>query len=186
MPGERVRIGVAVAVPDPWGAELEGWRASFGDPQAAAIPAHITLLPPTAVEAGRLDDVEAHLAGAAAQARPFDVHLRGTGTFRPVSPVVFVALASGISGCESLERRVRRGILDRDVAFPYHPHVTVAHDLPDDVLDDAYAALAAFSARFPVRECVLYVHGEGVWSPRRVFPLGGASGLRASAAGPAG
>jgi 2'-5' RNA ligase len=173
VPGERVRIGVAVAVPEPWGAELEGWRASFGDPQADAIPAHITLLPPTTVAADRLDDVEAHLAAAASAGRPFDVHLRGTGTFRPVSPVVFVALASGISGCESLERLVRRGMLGRDVDFPYHPHVTVAHDLPDDVLDDAYAALASFSARFPVREFVLYVHGEGVWTQRRVFPLGG-------------
>lgn len=186
MPGERVRIGVAVAVPDPWGAELEGWRASFGDPQASDIPAHITLLPPTAVDADRLDDVETHLAGAAAVARPFEVHLRGTGTFRPVSPVVFVALSSGISGCESLERLVHRGILGRDVAFPYHPHVTVAHDLPDDVLDHAYAALADFSARFPVREFALYVHGTDGWSPRRVFPLGGAADLRTSAADQAG
>jgi 2'-5' RNA ligase len=186
VPGERVRIGVAVAVPDPWGAELEGWRASFGDPQASAIPAHITLLPPTTVDAGRLGDVEDHLARAAAAAHPFEVHLRGTGTFRPVSPVVFVALASGISACESLERLVRRGVLARDVAFPYHPHVTVAHDLPDDVLDDAYAALAAFSARFAVREFVLYVHLGGVWSPRRVFPLGGADDLTAAAGAPAG
>ncbi len=86
---------------------------------------------------------------------------------------MFVALASGISACESLELRVRRGLLDRDVAFPYHPHVTVAHDLPDDVLDAAYAALAGFTARFTVREFVLYVHREGVWDPRRRFPLGG-------------
>lgn len=173
MPGGRVRIGVAIAVPDPWGAELEGWRASFGDPQTGAIPAHVTLLPPTSVDAVRLDDVELHLAEAAAATRPIDVHLRGTGTFRPVSPVVFVALAAGISGCESLERLVRSGPLRRDVEFPYHPHVTVAHDLPDDVLDAAYTALASFSARFTVREFVLYLHHEGVWNPRRVFPLGG-------------
>ena len=106
-------VGVAVAIPEPWGAELEGWRASFGDPQASAIPAHITLLPPTRLSA----DVA-----------PFPVLLRGTGTFRPVSPVVFVALASGIAGCEALEERVRSGPLARDLEFPYHPHVTVAHD----------------------------------------------------------
>ena len=28
-------------------------------------------------------------------------------------------------------RAVRRGVLARDLEFPYHPHVTVAHDLPD-------------------------------------------------------
>lgn len=172
MPGERVRIGVAIAVPDPWGAELEGWRASFGDPQTGAIPAHITLLPPTRLDAARLDDVEQHLAAAASATQPVEIHLRGTGTFRPVSPVVFVALASGISGCERLERLVRRGPLARPVEFPYHPHVTVAHDLPDDVLDAAYAALAGFSARFTAREFVLYLHRDGVWNPRRRFPLG--------------
>jgi 2'-5' RNA ligase len=168
-----VRLGVAVAVPDPWGAELEGWRASFGDLQAGSIPAHITLLPPTTVAPELVDDVEAHLARVAAAASAYDVHLRGTGTFRPVSPVVFVALASGISGCEALQAAVRTGPLGRDLEFPYHPHVTVAHDLADDVLDHAYAALAGYSATFTVTELVLYSHGPQGWTQRRAFPLGG-------------
>ena len=173
MPVRRVRIGVAIAVPDPWGAELEGWRASFGDAQAGSIPAHITLLPPTAVAEDGLDLVEEHLARAAAGGRGFEIELRGTGTFRPVSPVVFVALSAGISGCEQLEARVRSGLLGREVEFPYHPHVTVAHDLPDEMLDHAYAALSDFTAHFPVTEIVLYVHGDGAWQPRRAFAVSG-------------
>jgi 2'-5' RNA ligase len=165
-------IGVAIAIPDPWGAELEDWRASLGDPASGAIPAHITLLPPTTVDEHLLVEVEEHLAAVAMAVPAYEVHLRGTGTFRPVSPVVFVSLAAGIAGCELLEVGVRSGLLARDVEFPYHPHVTVAHDLPDDVLDEAYAALATFTARFTVTEFVLYQHGDGVWSPRRVFPLG--------------
>lgn len=168
-----LRIGVAVAVPEPWGAELEGWRASFGDPQAGTVPAHITLLPPTEVDADALPAIEAHLAAAAAGVAPFEVHLRGTGTFRPVSPVVFVALASGIAGFERLEAAVRRGVLTRELGFPYHPHVTVAHDLPDDVLDRAYEALGSFSARFTTDRFTLYVHdGEG-WTVHRTFALAG-------------
>jgi 2'-5' RNA ligase len=165
-------IGVAVAIPEPWGAELEGWRASFGDPQASAIPAHITLLPPTRVEEAALEDVEAHLSAVAARRSSFPVMLRGTGTFRPVSPVVFVALASGISGCEELEAEVRSGPLARDLDFPYHPHVTVAHDLPDAALDDVFAALADFRAELTVAEFVLYVHGAGAWHARATFRLG--------------
>jgi 2'-5' RNA ligase len=172
MSAARVRIGVAVAIPDPWGAELERWRRSFGDPQASAIPAHITLLPPTLVGQDELPDVEAHLQGAADVVPIFDVHLRGTGTFRPVSPVVFVALASGIGGCERLQQHVGGGPLARDLDFPFHPHVTVAHDLPDDVLDTAYDALSGFTARFSVADFGLYVHGsDGVWSVRRRFVL---------------
>jgi 2'-5' RNA ligase len=166
-----VRLGVAIAVPDPWGAELEGWRASFGDLHAGSIPVHVTLLPPTTVDPDLLFEVEAHLARAAGSVEAFDVDLRGTGTFRPVSPVVFVTLAAGIAGCEALERSVRRGPLARDLEFPYHPHVTVAHDLADETLDHAYAALADYSARFTVTELVLYAHGTGGWSPRRAFSL---------------
>jgi 2'-5' RNA ligase len=174
MPGARTRIGVAIAIPEPWGAELEGWRASFGDPQAGAIPAHITLLPPTVVRDRDLADIEAHLADAAASTPQFEIRLRGTGTFRPVSPVVFVALAAGIAGCEQLARRVRDGSLEQELDFPYHPHVTVAHDLPDDVLDAAFDALVGFTARFSVREFALYVHGrDGVWTVRRTFTLAG-------------
>jgi 2'-5' RNA ligase len=165
---------VAIPVPEPYADELEDWRSSFGDPQAHAIPAHITLLPPTTVADDDLAAVEAHLREAAAAVEAFAVHLRGTGTFRPVSPVVFVALAAGIAGCERLERGVRSGLLTRSLDFPYHPHVTVAHDLPDAVLDDAYDALAGYDARFVAERFHLYVHGaDGVWQPRRTFELGG-------------
>jgi 2'-5' RNA ligase len=170
-------IGVAVAIPEPWGSELEGWRDRLGDPQAHAIPAHITLLPPTRVAESDLAEVEAHLERAGASVPPYDVHLRGTGTFRPVSPVVFVALSQGISGCEQLQRAVRTGRLERDIDFPYHPHVTVAHDLPDEALDHAYGALSGFEARFTVSGFALYVHGgDGVWHVRRVFDLGPSAG----------
>ena len=164
-------IGVAVAVPEPWGSELERWRASFGDPLAGTVPAHITVLPPTDVDAAGLADVDAHLAAAAAEVTAFDVELRGTATFRPVSPVVFVSVVSGIAGCEALQEAVRRPPLDLELDHPYHPHVTVAHHLPDDVLDRAYESLADFSARFTVHEIVRYEHGAQGWAPRRAFPL---------------
>jgi 2'-5' RNA ligase len=116
VPPTRARIGVAIPIPEPWGAEIEGWRSSLGDPQAHAIPAHITLLPPTSVDAADLAEVERHLAVAAAAVDPFEVHLRGTGSFRPVSPVVFVALATGIAGCERLASGVRSVVLARPPA----------------------------------------------------------------------
>jgi 2'-5' RNA ligase len=166
------RIGVAVAVPEPWGSQLDQRREEFGDSRPGAIPAHVTLLPPMMVATSALPEVEAHLHRAAASVRRFGIHLRGTGTFRPVSAVVFVALASGIAGCESLEAVVRTGLLARELEFPYHPHVTVAHDVPDDVLDQAYDALGEFSARFTVESFTLYVHGaDGAWQARRSFDL---------------
>ena len=59
---------------------------------------------PVATEA--LPAVEKHLEAVASAQRPFTVHLRGTGTFRPVTEVVFVTLAAGISECELLAEAI--------------------------------------------------------------------------------
>lgn len=170
--GTRV-IGVAIPIPDPYGTELQRWRESFGDPLAASIPTHVTLLPPTPVRADGLDDIERHLRAIAESERSFPIRLRGTATFRPVSPVVFIALADGIGACEQVERRVRSGPLTRELYFPYHPHVTVAHHLPDDIMDRAFKELADYDARFSVWGFSLYEHGvDGIWRPQRDFPFG--------------
>jgi 2'-5' RNA ligase len=165
-------IGVAVPVPEPWGSQLQEHRASFGDHQAWTIPTHITLLPPTRVEASRLRQVDEHLTDAASYVEPFEVELRGTGTFRPVTPTVYAVLARGVGGCEQLEARIRSGPLRRRLTYPYHPHVTLACEVTDDQLDHAYAELADLRVRFVVADFVRYQLGEeGLWTPARSFPL---------------
>jgi 2'-5' RNA ligase len=166
-------IGVAIAVPEPWAGQLQRYRASFGDPHAEAIPTHVTLVPPTKV-ADSLETVARHLETVATSTPAFTLHLRGTATFRPVSPVVFIALAQGISSCEMLAAAIRRGPLAQDLTFPYHPHVTVAHDLDDEALDRAFDVLADYRCEFQVTAFHLYVHGQdGVWRPERSFALQG-------------
>jgi 2'-5' RNA ligase len=164
-------IGVAVAIPEPWATELQDYRKYLGDATAAMIPTHITLIPP--IEVGDdLAAIEEHLAAAAAEVAAFPVHLRGTGTFRPVSQVVFVTLVEGISQCEQLADAVRQGPLGIELDFPYHPHVTVAHDLGDGPLDQAFDELADFECEFEVTAFHLYVHDqEHGWQPTRDFPL---------------
>jgi 2'-5' RNA ligase len=167
--------GVAVTIPQPWGEQLQGAREGFGDSMAAAIPPHVTLLPPTTVDPERLEEFVAHLAAVTARSGPFEMVLSGTGTFRPVSPVVFVQVSRGIAECERLERAVRSGPVERELEFPYHPHVTVAHHLDDDSLDRAFEGLATFRASFRVGSVELYHHDtDGVWRVIRSFPLGGA------------
>ncbi|WP_110182823.1 2'-5' RNA ligase family protein [Nocardioides solisilvae] len=166
-------IGVAIAIPEPWGTRLQDYRTALGDDSAALIPTHITLVPPTTLAGeGDLERVEQHLGEVAQRHAGFEIHLRGTGTFRPVSPVVFVTVAVGISQCERLAEDVRTGPLAVDLTFPYHPHVTVAHDLADDRLDRAFDELADFECRFSAAEFHLYRHSEADgWVPTRAFPL---------------
>jgi 2'-5' RNA ligase len=163
-------IGVAVAIPEPWASQLQDYRTAIGDVTATKIPTHITLVPPT--EIADLEAVEKHLAEVAPDLEAFCIHLRGTGTFRPVSPVVFVTLVEGISQCEQLADGVRRGPLATDLEYPYHPHVTVAHHLDDLALDQAFEELASFDCTFDVTEFHLYLHDEEVgWQPDLSFAL---------------
>ena len=176
-PEEPTVIGVAIEVPQPHAAVLSRWRRQVGDPAGELVFPHVTLLPPTSVPTAGLDDVEAHLAAAAARGAPFPMHLAGTGTFRPLSPVVFIQVARGVSDCELLERDVRRGPLARELDFPYHPHVTVAQEIDDAALDEAYDGLATFVARFPVDSFVLFSRDDaGIWTRRREFRLGAPGG----------
>ncbi|MFB9237242.1 2'-5' RNA ligase family protein [Plantactinospora siamensis] len=170
-----IQIGIAIDVPQPWGEILTRCRAEAGDPQAADVPAHVTLLGPTEIPAVSLPGVEDHLAAVAEAHLPFTMHLRGTGTFRPITEVVFVVVAAGISECELLSAAIRTvPELHRETRFPYHPHVTVAQDVAPEALDKVYQELADFSALFEVEGFTLFSHsGETRWRPRRDFPLAG-------------
>jgi 2'-5' RNA ligase len=167
-------IGVSIAIPPPFASELQRLRKSYGDPLADSIPAHVTLLPPTEITDDMVPEINEHLERVAALQQPFIMLLRSTGTFRPVSPVVFVQVAGGISACERIERAVRTGPLKRDVQFYYHPHVTVAHHVDEAAMDRAFNELATYECSFEVSSFDLYAHGDDrVWREVRAFDFNG-------------
>jgi len=166
-------IGVSIAVPEPYGRLLQDRRAAFGDLAAYAIPTHVTLLPPTEVARTELPPFRRHLAQVAAQGTAFAMRLHGTDTFRPLSPVVYVRLAEGAGACAELQERVRSGPVVRDLQFPYHPHVTVAHGIPEPAMDRAQRELADFAAHWTAAGFALYEQGgDGVWRKMRDYPFG--------------
>ncbi|MCH0563928.1 MULTISPECIES: 2'-5' RNA ligase family protein [unclassified Streptomyces] len=171
-----VTIGVSIAVPEPHGSLLQQLRAGFGDAAAFGIPTHVTLLPPTEIDEVLLPAAEAHLTKVAAAGRPFPMRLCGTGTFRPLSPVVFVRVVEGGEECARLQTRIREasGPVARELQFPYHPHVTVAHGIDEAAMDRAHAELAGYEADWPCTGFALYEQGaDGVWRKLREFPFGG-------------
>jgi 2'-5' RNA ligase len=167
---------VSIAVPEPHGSLLQERRAGFGDAAAHGIPTHVTLLPPTEVDTADLPAVEAHLTEVAAAGRPFTMRLSGTDTFRPLSPVVYVRVVAGADACTWLQQRVRdpAGPVARELQFPYHPHVTVAHGIDEAAMDRAQQELAGYEAEWPVTGFALHRQGpDGVWRKLREFAFGG-------------
>lgn len=160
------RVGIAIAVPDPFGAELAAWRARFGDPMAHTIPAHVTIIPPTDLPGVAVWQVLEHVRSCVAGTASFSLRLSGTGTFRPLSPVTFVEVVGGADACDRLQLAVRTGILSRPLKYDYHPHVTVAQNLSEASLDEAQQTLAGWACSFAVQHVTVYLHHEdGVWRP---------------------
>ena len=171
-----VTIGVSIAVPEPHGSLLQQLRTGFGDAAAHGIPTHVTLLPPTEVDGSDLPAVEAHLTEVAAAGRPFPMRLSGTGTFRPLSPVVFVRVVEGAEACTWLQKQVRdaSGPVSRELQFPYHPHVTIAHGIDDESMDRAFEELADYGAQWSCAGFALYEQGpDGVWRKLHEYAFGG-------------
>jgi 2'-5' RNA ligase len=168
---EEISVGVILGFPAEIAGELQRWRASFGDPLADVVPAHITLVTTTPTQ-----DWEAtrrHVREVARCQSPFMVTISGTGTFRPVSPVVFINVEDGFDECVDLHRKLQQGPLHRELPFAYHPHVTIAHDVAPESLDEAETVLKNYRATFPVVSMGLYEHdADGIWQLREELDFG--------------
>ncbi|HET6240854.1 MAG TPA: 2'-5' RNA ligase family protein [Arthrobacter sp.] len=183
---EGISIGVILGFPPDIATELQRWRASFGDPMAGVIPAHITLVTTTMTK--DWDATRDHVCEVARKQDPFSVTIAGTGSFRPVSPVVFLNVEDGFERCVNLHRQLQTGPLERELPFAYHPHVTIAHDVAPESLDEAETVLKDYRATFPVASMGLYEHDDnGIWQLREEFDFGTEpddDGGRDGAAGP--
>lgn len=168
-----VSVGVLILVPQPWADELRAARHAVGDPQADLVPPHITLLPPTAVPTRAMPRIRHHLVVAGGHLPVFRVGLRGTGSFRPVSPVVFVRLDEGGQDCDRLQQVINQGILQRPLFFDYHPHVTLGQGLSDERLNELSDKMGSFSASFVVRRFALFRYDSaGRWEIDTTIVLG--------------
>lgn len=161
-------LGVTIELPVEIRTELDEARQRYGT-HPDDWPSHVTILAPIEADDAVMDGVLDHLARVAERTRPIPMVLRGTGTFRPVSPVVFIAVADGISGCEQLEAAVRSGALGVEARFPYHPHVTLVHGVSEELMDLAFREMAGYEAAFLAASMALHENIDGRWRIIREF-----------------
>ncbi|WP_165788055.1 2'-5' RNA ligase family protein [Arthrobacter glacialis] len=164
-------LGVIISLPAALAAEISARRAVYQGPDAAVVPPHITLV------SGRTTDTwekaAEHVRSVAATAAPFVISLRGTGTFEPVSPVVYLNVARGGAECTELHEQLLAGPLEHLLEFDFLPHLTVAHDLDEPAMTLAKSEMATFNADFEVGSIGLFDHLGGGWELREELSLGG-------------
>ncbi len=166
MPSRR-RLGVALLLEPPVAAEVDGLRRAVGDRALARIASHITLVPPVNVRADSLPGALARLRQAAA-ASPGALHLTlGPPTsFLPAKPVLLLAVGGDLDGLRRVRDAAFAAPLDRELAWPWVPHVTLADGLPAERIAAAVAALDRYAVPAGVGAVTLLEEVRSPGGPR--------------------
>jgi 2'-5' RNA ligase len=134
MPGripaeERLNVfALVMYIPDPLGLFLDNLRREL-------VPhynphAHVSVLPPRPLAvAWQVASGEAEaLTGAWA---PFEIELTEVAVF-PVTGVVYIELGGGGGELRRMHAAMNATALAFQEPFPYHPHITLAQEMPLD------------------------------------------------------
>jgi 2'-5' RNA ligase/ribosomal protein S18 acetylase RimI-like enzyme len=146
----RLRLGVALLVPEPLATEIDGLRRAVGDGYLGRVPPHLTLVPPVNVREDSLGRALALLRAAGAEAEPFTLALGPPATFLPAAPVLYLTVSGAVDRVHALRQRVFHEPLARPLSWPFVPHVTVADEARPDIIRAAVAAMGGYEveARF--------------------------------------
>jgi 2'-5' RNA ligase len=126
-PEERLNVyALVIYVPGPLGKFLDDLRRKL-------VPgcnphAHVSLLPPRplAVDwAVASDQVRAVMDGWT----PFEIELTGIEIF-PVTDVIYIRIGDGAAELGRMHAAMNADSLNFRDPFPYHPHITLAQELP--------------------------------------------------------
>ncbi len=124
---DRINSYALVAyVPDPLGSFLDGLRVELVP--SSEPHAHITVLPPRPLSVppnGAWDELRASATGFPV----FEVEAVGVEVF-DATAVVYLAVGRGFDRLRELNRLLNAGAVHFDEPFAYHPHITLAQDIP--------------------------------------------------------
>ncbi len=140
------RLGVALLIPEPFAAEINGLRRGLNDGGLNRIVPHLTLVPPVNVREDELPAALSVLRTAAAVSAPFDVALGPVTSFAPVTPTVMLGVSgAGVGQVASLRNAIFKPPFERELTYPFVPHVTLADDADDERIAHAVSALADYA-----------------------------------------
>jgi len=128
-PEERLNVcALVIYIPGPLGRFLDDLRREL-------VPgynphAHVSLLPPRPLA------VDWRLASDQARALtdhwvPFEIELTGIEIF-PVTDVIYIEVGAGAADLRRMHEALNAGMLKFQDPFPYHPHITLAQELPSE------------------------------------------------------
>ena len=118
--------------------------------------AHVTILPPRPLRAPE-EQAEAMIRDISSQFHAFDVKLGGVKMFE-ASEVIYIEVEWGARELRQMHQRLNTGATQYDEPFEFHPHITLAQNLPHERVADTLQQARQFWSEwkgkviFPVEE----------------------------------
>src|ERR1022692_4448535 len=121
-------FALVMYIPGPLGIFLDDLRRELAphcNPHA-----HVSVLPPRSLALGW--EAASQHARALTESWPaFDVELTGIEVF-PVTEVIYIQLGAGAGELRRMHAAMSTGALEFPEPSPYHPHITLAQELPHE------------------------------------------------------
>jgi 2'-5' RNA ligase len=143
---ERLNVfALVIYIPGPLGLFLDELRRELVP--AYNPHAHVSVLPPRPLK------VDWHVAASQAGTliesdSPFDVELGAVGIF-PGTNVIYIEVGSGATELRRLHAEMNKTALGFDEPYRYHPHVTLAQEIPPDCVQAVYEKAVARWSGYP-------------------------------------
>jgi len=173
---ERLNIfALVIYIPGPLGAFLDDLRREL-------VPhynpnAHVSVLPPRPLAVDWRTAAE-QVRKLAVSWMPFEVELTDLDVF-PVTDVIYLEVGEGAQELRRMHEGVNTAALAFQDPFPYHPHITLAQEVPHErvgeVLDLASRRWREFRGGRSFRaERAVFVQNSlrNVWLDLAEYPLG--------------
>jgi 2'-5' RNA ligase len=154
--GATTLFSLVSYIPGPLGSFLTDLRTELVS--SCRLQSHVTVLPPRILSTPP-SELIAQLRAKSRKLEPFEVELGELEIF-PVTNVIYISISSGFQEMNRLHAALGDGLFAYSEPYPFHPHITLAQEIPLETVQDVYQqSLAKWEAwrgpkRFAVEELV--------------------------------
>src|ERR1700744_5438465 len=121
-------FALVIYIPDPLGRFLDDLRRELVP--AYTPHAHVSVLPPRPLGMD-WQEASCHARAIIENAPPFSVELTEVGIF-PVTNVIYLEISAGAAELRDMHRAMNESTFAYKEPFAYHPHITLAQEVPPD------------------------------------------------------
>lgn len=170
--GQRY-LSIVAPVPAPLCHRIYRWQVEHQAPNPRE-KCHITVF---IVKDEAQDETLGRLVAELKSVDPIEIELGEPSSFWPQTPVAYLRLHRGISALQRLHDVVEKILGPSASPFRYVPHLTLAHQMPQELLADAvesFADIPQALCNFTVGQVELHEFDGERWALVQNIPLGGA------------